>query len=171
LARLPHMAAGTATDAGQLRQALFHELQGLVTARYGRQLAPVVAVQVEQARQRLAAFAKLQAARNQEGWQIWATEVDVGRERAVLLTIPGQEPMPLVGRIDRIDYHPATGCYALWDYKTSDQPVTPWSAHWSRAKGWSQVQLPLYQWMAPALGLSGEITTGYIALPRAVDKV
>jgi ATP-dependent helicase/nuclease subunit A len=171
LARLPHIAAGTATDASQLRQALFHELQGLVTARYGRQLAPVVAVQVEQARQRLAAFAKLQAARNQEGWQIWATEVDVGRDRAVLLPIPGQEPMPLVGRIDRIDYHPATGRYALWDYKTSDQPVKPVAAHWSKAKGWSQVQLPLYLWMAPSLGLTGEITTGYIALPRAVDKV
>ncbi len=170
LAKMADSEVAKTIDATELRIWLFHELNTLAAERYGKHPAPVIAVQLEQARQRLAAFAKKQVERTADGWQIFGTEIEVGQDKPYLLQVPGQSPMPLVGRIDRIDFHPHTGRFAIWDYKTGDTTTDPLKAHWSR-KGWKQLQLPLYIEMAKTLKIAGPVEVGYIILPRAVDKI
>jgi RecB family exonuclease len=154
-----------------LRIWLFGQLNHLAVKRYGKQPPPVVAVQLEQARQRLAAFAVIQTQRAAEGWVIKDTEVNIGIDKGVTIEVEGQAAMPLIGRIDRIDFHPATKRYAIWDYKTSDAGIKPLPAHWSKSSGWKQLQLPLYLHMVKAIGIDDNVSLGYINLPRATDRV
>jgi ATP-dependent exoDNAse (exonuclease V) beta subunit len=161
----------TCTDTTQLRIWLFGQLNHLAVKRYGKQPPPVVAVQLEQARQRLAAFAVIQTQRAAEGWVIKDTEVNIGIDKGVTIEVEGQAAMPLIGRIDRIDFHPATKRYAIWDYKTSDAGIKPLPAHWSKSSGWKQLQLPLYLHMVKAIGIDDNVSLGYINLPRATDRV
>ena len=158
------------SDATRLRAWLFAQLNALAEARYGKQPPPVVLVQLEQARQRLAAFANHQARRAAQGWTIWKTECSVKLEDGLKIEIDGQPSMPIIGRIDRIDFHPVSESYAIWDYKTADRPTKPLPAHWTKSAGWKQLQLPLYREMASVLGVAKKPTVGYINLPRATDK-
>jgi ATP-dependent exoDNAse (exonuclease V) beta subunit len=170
LAKMMGARQALQTDVMELRKWLFEQLAAIAKERYGSSPAPVIMVQLEQARQRLAAFAKIQAARNAEGWVIHGTEVSIGKDKPCSLDIPGQPPMPLIGRIDRIDYHPQRKEYAIWDYKTGDTGDLPLKAHWAK-HGWKQLQLPLYRHMAKSIGIDGSVSLGYILLPRAIDRV
>jgi ATP-dependent helicase/nuclease subunit B len=91
------------------------------------------------------------------------------------------------GKIDRIDRH-ADGRIRVLDYKTSDTPVAPATAHlgpvsapagerpaWSRVvvngkeRAWLDLQLPLYrQAVAPAFGPA--VLCGYFNLPKAAGE-
>ena len=77
----------------------------------------------------------------------------------------------LIGRIDRIDYHPDTGQWAIWDYKTSETAKKPESVHYNGRDGWLDLQLPLYIPIARKLGVTGWPSVGYIALPKRLDEV
>ena len=74
-------------------------------------------------------------------------------------------PMPLRGRIDRIDERDVDGRTerALLDYKTGDKPKTPDRVHRSRA-GWRDLQLPLYLMLAGELGEEEPAKLGYIGI-------
>ena len=81
--------------------------------------------------------------------------------------------MGLRGRIDRIDVQPATGRWAVLDYKTSDaeaQDQDPESRHRRRDGRWTDLQLPLYrllvQPLADAEGWVQPPQLGYVVLPR-----
>ncbi|HMN96871.1 MAG TPA: PD-(D/E)XK nuclease family protein [Phycisphaerales bacterium] len=121
--------------------------------------APVAAlVQAARLRQRFDAFAAFQAAHRSMGWRIERIEWDLPETAS--LEIPGQAPVRITGRIDRIDRHERTGELLLIDYKTADLPRMPEAVH-RRAiaapgaggpqKEWIDLQLPLYGHLAAKL--------------------
>jgi ATP-dependent helicase/nuclease subunit B len=76
-----------------------------------------------------------QAAREADGWRFEAGEVDVDTS----ITLPGERPLRLRGRIDRIDVHAEHGV-AVLDYKTQSPMVLA-----RRAKTpFEDCQLPFY---------------------------
>jgi ATP-dependent helicase/nuclease subunit B len=136
-------------------------------------------MQVESARQRLAAAAAVQAQTRAEGWVIEAVE------RKFQLEIGG---LTISGQIDRIDRHNVTGEIRVLDYKTSDQAARPESAHLRKARRderapefarcspdgeqimvWSDLQLPLYL-RALAADHPGPVSCAYFNLPKAVGE-
>ncbi|MFZ9682213.1 MAG: PD-(D/E)XK nuclease family protein [Cephaloticoccus sp.] len=164
------------TDPVELREFLLGSLDLAVARQFGRDLALPLVVQVESARQRLAAAADLQAQLRAEGWGIdraeWKFEIAIGG-------------FTVVGKIDRIDRHRETGELRLIDYKTSDTPVNPVEAHlraprtgeepavwavWTGAakpRIWCDLQLPLYARVVAAEFPDATVTCGYFNLPRA----
>lgn len=155
---------GKSADVEEVRSFLQETLRERALSLFGEHPAAAVLIQIEQAEQRLSAFAEAQAERAAQGWEIrW---VEQGTTRQDQLLIGGETTLPLVGRIDRIDYHPATGRWAIWDYKTSENAKRPLAVHWTEAGGWQDLQLPLYRPIARHLGVEGEPSLGYIALPR-----
>lgn len=155
---------GRSADEEQVKAFLIETLHAVALQRFGPNPPAAVLIQIEQAEERLAAFAPLQAARAAQGWQIRFTEKGVGIEDRVMLG--RDEQLHLIGRIDRIDYHPASGQWAIWDYKTSENAKNPVSVHWSRKDGWKDLQLPLYLPVAQKLGVGPGASLGYIALPK-----
>ncbi len=142
-----------------------------VRAQFGVSLAPAVQLQVEQARARLMAFAEKQAQQAAAGWEIVAVEAEVGVESGISFNVDG-EPLSLVGRIDRVDFHSVQRRWAIWDYKTGDSAKDPVAAHINK-HGWKDLQLPLYRHMV--FGVTGlridcnpnDMQLGYITLPKA----
>ncbi len=169
LQRLGEGGLASSADVEAIEEYLISSLHDVVAVRFGPNPPAAVLIQVEQAEMRLRAFAPKQAQRAAEGWEIRFTEQGVSYEDNLLLGI-GQQ-MRLIGRIDRIDYHPATGRWAIWDYKTSDSAKQPLSVHWSKAQGWQDLQLPLYRPVARHLGVGDNPSLGYIALPKQATDV
>ncbi len=167
------------TDAGQLRDYLLAALDQTAASQFGREQSVPLRVQLESARQRLAAAAERQARARAEGWVIerveWKFEVAVGG-------------LTLAGKIDRIDRHETTGEIRVLDYKTSDQPVNPADAHlrsprpgeeppawacWAeeeRVRVWQDLQLPLYERVAAGEFPGVPLTCGYFNLPKAATE-
>jgi len=159
----------TSTDPQQIEEFLLDSLRSVAAARYGPHPPASVLIQIEQAEQRLKVFAPLQAARAQAGWEIRFTECAVTLKDQVLLG--EKEQLPLIGRIDRIDYHPATDRWAIWDYKTSDNAKHPLTVHWSKKDGWMDLQLPLYRPLSRIFGVGEDPSVGYIALPKQASDI
>jgi ATP-dependent helicase/nuclease subunit B len=138
---------------------------------------PAFAVQLEQLRLRLKAFAHWQAEWRGQGWEIIHTEVAVGEKkkdaRKAHLEVD-QKNVELIGRIDRIDRNKYSGAVIVFDYKTSDEAKSPEKAHDGKknAKGlerWKDLQLPLYQILAASLGYKDPPQLGYINIPKKSD--
>lgn len=132
------------------------------------------AVQLEQIRLRLRAFATWQSQWRKQGWEILHTEVELGGKhqgaKRAFLDVD-RTNVELLGRIDRIDRKAGTNEIIVFDYKTSDEAKTPEKAHESssrRSSGsrWRDLQLPLYQILAEALGHAESVRLGYIVLPK-----
>ncbi|HEX3654976.1 MAG TPA: PD-(D/E)XK nuclease family protein [Pirellulales bacterium] len=161
---------GGAADASD-EQAIADWLDGALAAAveqsFGTRPLAAVAVQVEQLRLRLHAFARWQAAWRAEGWKIAHVECAFD-DKPVPFLVDG-EPMLLTGRIDRIDVHEPSGRWMVFDYKTADSPKTPDEAH-RREGGWLDLQLPLYRQLVGALSAPADLGLGYIVLPKAVAK-
>lgn len=134
-----------------------------------------IEVQSARLRARLAIFAERQALHRAEGWRI--EHVEWPLNDAAVLEVPGQDPVRITGRIDRIDRN-ERGELLLLDYKTSDSAKTPFEAHhgtrkWTLGK-WIDLQLPLYGHLAPAalakegVEVDGHTppSLGYMQLPR-----
>jgi RecB family exonuclease len=168
------------TRAEQISEWLDAALAAAVQRSFGAAPLAAVAVQVEQLRLRLHAFAAWQARWRSEGWQIAHVERSLD-ESPVPFPVDG-EPMFLRGRIDRIDIHQPSGHWMVFDYKTADSPRTPDQVH--RQQGnWIDLQLPLYRTLAGALaaqsdvqfdtgrnGSASPLRLGYIVLPKDVSK-
>lgn len=153
----------------EVKDFLIEKLHEEARKQYGAYPSAAVLIQIEQAEMRLAVFARHQAERAAEGWEIRHLEVGSKFEDNVLL---GEESkLRLIGRIDRIDYHPQSGRWAIWDYKSSDKAADPRNAHWSKKHGWTNLQLPLYRHIAPKFGVEGDPIIGYINLPRDLKAV
>lgn len=163
-------ASRTLTDSREIERYLHRQLALRAQATYGDQPLATVRIQFEQARLRLSAFAVWQAEWRAQGWQIYSVENQsdptpfaLGDGRTLLLT----------GRIDRIDYHPQSGEWFIFDYKSSESPNTPDAAHRAGRKGersWVDLQLPLYRHLARSQNVEGTVHLGYIALPRDASK-
>ena len=135
---------GRSSDVDEVTEFLVSNLQTLATETFGANPAAAVLIQIEQAEQRLRNFAVEQAKRAADGWEI--RYVETGVEASDGLKIGHGGELNLIGRIDRVDFHPETNRWAIWDYKTSDKAKAPVTAHWSKKDGWIDLQLPLYRY-------------------------
>lgn len=148
------------------------ELERRMKGIYGPTPLPAVLVQAEQLRMRLARFAEAQAARAAEGWLIWRCELGV-EDPYPTLEVDG-EPIELDGRIDRVDYHPQTKQWVMWDYKTGDSVGRPEADHHAgrgEDRRWTSVQLPFYRHLSAHHEFRGDVELGYITLPKDLAEV
>lgn len=165
------------TDPEAIGRYLDNKLDQIAAARYGKKLArPAVLVQVEQIRFRLREFAKWQAGRTRDGWQIVFSE-DSESDRVLTAQWPVDgEPFTLRGRIDRIDFHEALGRLCVLDYKTGDGGDGPQRVH-RRGDEWVDLQLPLYRHLVreakPTVNVPADavMELGYIVLPLDLKSV
>jgi RecB family exonuclease len=159
------------TDAALVARALDTALGRLATERFGDRPLPAVLLQLEQLRRRLAAFAAWQAQRAAEGWRIAKCEWSP-KEPVILACTSG--PVELRGRIDRIDVHEGQKRWALFDYKTSNEPKSPGTAHRAKDGTWRDLQLPLYELLARSFAAEHACERppllGYVVLPRDAAK-
>lgn len=129
-----------------------------------------IRLQARTIRRRLARVAEVQAIENQSGWRIHKVE----HEMRVPLEIPGEPPITVSGKVDRIDHHPELGWRVL-DFKTSDKGLGPDAAHYAqRNQEWKDLQLPLYRHLlADELQRihEGPIRTGYFLAPANLANV
>ena len=154
-------------DPARIAAFLASTLQTLVKQRYGDHPMPAVQVQVSRLRQRLERFAAYQAQRRADGWKIERCEYEL--PSSSVLEVPGENPMRITGRIDRIDRHEKTNEWCIIDYKTSESAKSPDKAH--RGKNffggeWIDVQLPLYQHLAAQHGIDGDVRLAYFTMPK-----
>jgi len=180
---LLHKALGAfGRDAGGPRHSgrdrdifdyLVERLTTLAEVVYGPdQRRPAIRVQIEQARRRLKAFAARQAKVVAAGWRIVYAEDDE-EDRLSAPFLVDEEPIMLVGRIDRIDYHEVEQKVRILDYKTADLAKSPTQAHRS-GEQWIDLQLPLYRylWRSAAAAIPGgcSLELGYFNLPKMGDE-
>lgn len=139
---------------------------------------PAVQVQMARLEQRLRSFARFQAAHRAQGWRI--SHCELAFDGTVALDVPGQNPMPIHGKIDRIDRHEQTGQWLIIDYKTGERGDSPHRAHHGCEKlpadgsvDWQDLQLPLYHYLARqvGIGIAQHDTVGlaYVCLPHQTN--
>jgi len=163
-------------EPGEIEAYLLRALRHVQQRKYGRDPMPAVRLQMARLEQRLRRFASLQAKLRSEGWVIEHTEFTFAPETK--LDIPGQEPMPIRGQIDRIDVNMMTGRRRIIDYKTGERGESPFQAHHGRKTlpehgelPWLDLQLPLYHYLARQHGIGGEVELAYIVLPKKADDL
>jgi len=159
-------------DEREIERFLAGALEARVAACFGARPAPAVALQAEQLKRRLAAFAHEQAGRAREGWRIEAVEWKPGGGE-IPLDVDGRA-MPLRGVIDRIDVR-GEDEWAILDYKTGESTPPPARAHENRRRGlWKDLQLPLYCMLAQEFQLERKIDAppalGYCRLGKSADE-
>jgi ATP-dependent helicase/nuclease subunit B len=172
----------TTSDAARIAARLDALLDEQARQRFGRPARAAVSLQLEQLRMRLHAFARWHADWVADGWRVVAVECGTPPE-GVPFDVDGT-PIRLTGRIDRIDHHPATGRWAVFDYKTSEKADPPGKAHRSgrgEAAVWIDLQLPMYRHILPhvldaagAVVFAGDIadvSLGYISICAESDQV
>ncbi len=158
------------THTEEIEDFLIKQLHIVASEKFGPNPPAGVLIQIEQAEMRLRAFAPKQAQRAAEGWIVKSIEEGVELKDNLRFGI-GKDTIPLIGRIDRIDYHPGLNKWAIWDYKTSETAKNPVSVHWSEKDGWKDLQLPLYRHLGAQMGVKGEPDVGYITLPKQSQSV
>ena len=154
------------TNTRSIYRFLHEALNELAQRRFGQEPLPAIRVQLRQMRARLYRFAAWQARRASAGWRIERAEWS---PKDAQLVVDG-EPMRLTGRIDRIDHNPASGEWAILDYKTGEAGDPPEKTHRGR-KGWRDLQLPLYRMMVDELDIAGPVRLGYVLLPKELNKI
>ena len=137
-------------DAAEIGEYFRRQLEKQVEKQFGRHPSRVLRLQIRQAHRRLEAFSQWQAQSVLEGWVIYKSEEDL----KVAIDVDGL-PFTVRGRLDRMDYHPATGRYRIIDYKTGDSAKRPEDKHCPRgpAEKWLELQLPLYRLLVGANGV------------------
>lgn len=156
-------------DSEEIRLFLEAELESQAKRSFGRDLRASMRLQLTQAKLRLARFADAQAAHRRDGWRISHLE-----QEAKFTLVVDQNPVTIVGRIDRIDIHQEDGRWLVLDYKTSDHFQSLDKLYFkSRDNEWVDLQLPLYQRLVEAIPESHgkSISLGVVSLPRKLDDV
>lgn len=149
-----HREHRQAETAEEIYECLMLHLLAYAQNQFGQFPAAAVQLQIDQAKRRLRVVAEHQARRRAEGWQIEQTEASVGPQQGAGIEVDGRV-MGLKGRFDRIDFHPQTGQWAILDYKTHGHE--PLKKHFNaRSQQWTDLQLPLYRLMIPALGIDAD---------------
>ncbi|MHB1157403.1 MAG: PD-(D/E)XK nuclease family protein [Phycisphaerales bacterium] len=163
------------TDIKTLQSWLTDALQDQVRRLLGHAPQPAIRIQTAQLQLRLLRFAEWHARWIADGWSVRHVELAFNEQRPAQLIVD-DIPVALHGRIDRIDFHPATGRWAILDYKTSDSGDDPEAVHRTPAKNnkqWLDLQLPLYRHLFRTLvpdapvDDTARVMLGYIRLPRA----
>lgn len=149
-----------------LQAQLRASLARLVRQRFGLHPPPAIALQHIQLHARLDAFAHWQAQQWAFGWRIDPARLE--QEWSADLIVDHQA-VRITARIDRVDHHDTQGSRII-DYKTAESALSPRKTH-RRGEQWTDLQLPLYQWMAATQDLTGPIDTGYVLLPGDVKKI
>jgi ATP-dependent helicase/nuclease subunit B len=156
-------------DAAVIEQRVHAALDEMRDRDYPQSIRGAYVVQFALARERLTAFAHVQAVWAADGWQVvhselsFATRVrdEFGRAAPMI----GDTGLLLQGRIDRVDVHPDRGFAAL-DYKTSAKPNDPEGEHRKPKGRWVDLQLPLYAVLLRSIGITvPPMNLGYFALP------
>jgi len=162
---------------GKLGEFLCAEAENWAAERFGLSPSLQVKIQLNAAKQRLRAAARVQTDLVRQGWEIVDSETKIEAELA---------GTPISGKIDRIDRHHKSGRIRILDYKTSDKAQSPDEAHLGSAsqdvadymmvaingkvKRWTDLQLPLYRMLLPQKALfQSPIELGYFNLPKAVS--
>ncbi len=157
------------TDDAALADALGEILDTLARGRLGDAPPTACWIQIQQARFRLRAFARLESKLRRQGWRTLYSEWSPA-ERHVVFEAPSG-PVRLAGRIDRIDHHAENDSWRIIDYKTGETVEAPDKAH-RRAGEWADLQLPLYVALADELDIPADrLELGYIALPKQEEDV
>jgi RecB family exonuclease len=157
-------------DAGRIASFLTTDLRQLGADWFGKSPLPAVHLQLEQLEYRLKIFAEREARRRADGWEIRHVEWKPANGAFELMV--DDRPMLISGRIDRIDYRPATDTWAIWDYKTGNDVSKPATAHRTKDGVWRDLQLPLYCLLAKELlGNQDPEEIGYIAISRNPKEI
>ncbi len=172
-----HHELSLAENEREIETYLLDTLADVARQRFGPKPMPAVRIQLARLQQRLRSFARFQAQHRALGWRIMHCELSFAG--VVPLDVPGDQPMPIHGKIDRIDRNETTGRWLIIDYKTSESGQSPHKTHHGRERlveedlEWLDLQLPLYHYLATHadLGIEGEIDLGYIVLPQQTDGV
>ena len=163
------------SDPDRMKELLFEELDRFMRETYGAPLPPLLAIQNEQIKQRLA-WCAVRLAECAETFKVLELEYPLGGEHGSL-SFAG---LRIRGRIDRIDYSPEQNLLRLIDYKTMDEGKSPENAHWrSKKRCFSDLQLPLYRILLerdpefrarhPEIDFrTVRILCGYLSMPRSV---
>ncbi len=162
------------SDPDAVERGLNGILDRVVRAWFGPDPLPTVPIQVEHLRLRLKSFARWQAERVDEGWEIYRTEARTPREGVAFPV--DDAPVFLSGRIDRIDRNRRTGAWAVLDYKTGEEARDPARTH-GRKGAWKDLQLPLYRFLLDHLqdpegrplarpDPGAPVTLGYLCLAK-----
>ncbi len=144
---------------------------------FGPSPSPTVRVQLAAIKLRLRAFARVQAEEFAAGWRIIESERKLSAEDAEPLRLG---PLPLSGKVDRIEEHPEHGLRVV-DYKSYASRKTPEKTHlgaasaaWlpaatvevrGKSRAWVDVQLPLYRRMTERWYPGREVQLAYFLLP------
>jgi ATP-dependent helicase/nuclease subunit B len=164
-------AVADSTDPERIARYLDEVLDDRARATYGARPLPAIRIQIARLRQRLTVFARHQARRRAEGWQIRRCEFELPEE--TYLQIPDGAPMRIKGKIDRIDQNIRDGSWMIIDYKTSESGHSPDKTH-RAARGsscqWSDLQLPLYHHLAAQHGYTGVVQLAYMNLPKKPEQ-
>ena len=160
-----------AADQGKIEGLLHRHLHAYADERYGTSVSTAVTLQIHQAERRLATVAVEQAKRIAAGWRIERSEAPVDdKEMGACIEVDGFR-MGLRGRLDRIDFHPATGRWAILDYKTHGHK--PEKKHLKKTEDgykWIDLQLPLYRMMIPYLGIDAKVNEVELGYFNVSDK-
>ncbi|HEY8902234.1 MAG TPA: PD-(D/E)XK nuclease family protein, partial [Chthoniobacterales bacterium] len=174
-------------DPKRIREILDSALDDYISAQFGGRPSLSLMVQIESARRRLAGFADAQSAVRREGWEIQHVEISFEDLLDRPWLIDGWE---VRGKIDRIDFHPASGRWRVLDYKTGDKAEAPerkhlrqyrkadriWPPDYARfangkVRWWTNLQLPLYRALLVELGHGAAgVECGYFNLPRTIAE-
>ena len=172
MANFPGMSQ--CTDDGELSRFLCARADKWIAGRFGSSIPLQIEIQLDAAKQRLAAAAQVQTALTGEGWEILKYEEKVEAELYGML---------VRGQVDRIDRHRETGRIRILDYKTSDKARSPGEVHLQspapgvsdyakvvvdgKEKRWLDLQLPLYVMLLAEKDDLGEpVKPGYFNLPK-----
>ena len=115
------------SDRERIAQRLSECLDAHFAASFSADPEPGLVFQRETARERLRAFASLQASLVADGWETIEVE---GRLPKMTLKC-GVE---VGGRFDRLDYHAATDTWRVYDYKSFDEIKEPGKVHATKLK-------------------------------------
>jgi RecB family exonuclease len=155
------------TEVSKIEASVIAHLHDYADATFGAHTTAAVRLQITQAEKRLRIFATRQAERMQEGWRIHRAEAAVRRSDGAVIQCDGGKSLAIKGRIDRIDFHPQSGRWAILDYKTHGHK--PLEKHFSKSTGtWIDLQLPLYLLMLKALRIDApfeDVEVGYFNIP------
>lgn len=161
-----------ASDVDVIADSLMAHLHEYAARQFGNAPSAAVRLQIAQAEKRLRVVAERQAERRAAGWQIYAAEASVVASDGACIALEDGRRLALKGRVDRIDFHPATGRWAILDYKTHGHQ--PMAKHYDRrAEIWLDLQLPLYLQMLSALKIDaaeGDVDVGYFNIAEKADE-
>jgi len=151
------------TDITEIAKRLSQYLDEHCDATYGDDLEPGLILQIETARDRLIRFAELQSNLVKEGWCIKEVE-------GTLPTIKIND-MDIGGRFDRLDFHPGTNSYRVYDYKTFDEIEKPEIRHFSKVTQRNRLQNAHFQFQVEGKRRKDKVTKTKTVLGEPYDYV